>query len=68
MCSVNDCQQFIIVLYIYPIILQLYSIFVQKVCRIRIIYSSEKNIGTEIDLQNASHQPHFVNACTLLIS
>lgn len=68
MCSVYDCQQFIIVLYIYPIILQLYSIFVQKVCRIRIIYSSEKNIGTEIDLQNASHQPHFVNACTLLIS
>lgn len=50
MCSVNDCQQFIIVLYIYPIILQLYSIFVQKVCRIRIIYSSEKNIGSEIDL------------------
>lgn len=27
MCSVYDCQQFIIVLYIYPIILQLYSIF-----------------------------------------
>lgn len=27
MCSVRDCPQFIIVLYIYPIILQLYSIF-----------------------------------------